>query len=272
MHSRDSHDANVRSRPAPKPPSARGAYCGEAGVLRADSLCYEKWDHRRVRRRDVRAACNPPPTVSGRKNNALLGNPPCPYRTRTKKCFSDPAPAPHQSSKQGPREKRHCLWGVHHQFGPWVVLPSFMGPRDVGSGSLVRVNGTMRPVQVEEAGTGFRYYLVRREDLREALLSAPASGFLQLPGISALSIMEYLRPAIIPVMFTFDQQFVNRTLRRSHLRDKELIARLFRGTQPLRKVSNNVRTYTSHFPGEESAFLSWLGPVLQRSIVHDYTY
>lgn len=158
------------------------------------------------------------------------------------------------------------FWGVHRKFGPWVILPSYLTIdhviRTKGTDSLIED----KPVQVKDKHTGMRYTIVRRTDLRNTLLQS--SRMFTLNPAVLLKIVKALQPAVIPMTFRFDAREVRNSLERTHLKEKQLLRRLFTGTQQLDKVMHNINTYSLTRPDQDGLFMQWIGPLLHKSILH----
>ena len=178
-----------------------------------------------------------------------------------------------REQKENPLGKNGIvLWGIHRQFGPWVILPSFLDPEDIekvaGKKSYVRADdGDMLPVSIEEKGTGYRYFLVRRCDLRNTLMNADA--VFSDGGAGIIQSMSYLD--MVPIMVQFDDEMVERTLGHSGLKEKDLLKRVFKGTQSIERVTENAHAYVATRPDQEHMFLRWLAPILSKSTVFEYT-
>lgn len=157
------------------------------------------------------------------------------------------------------------FWGVHRNFGPWCILPRYLNIDHIikFTGNKSLIDG--KPVQVENKRTGMRHYIVRRCDLKETLLKASRM-FTMNPTV-LLKVIVALQPASFPMTFKFDRRKVAESLKKTHLKEKELLLRLFSGTQKLDKVMHNIRTYSLHRPDEDGLFMQWIAPLLQLSIV-----
>ena len=82
-----------------------------------------------------------------------------------------------------------------------------------------------------------------------------------------MKVLVALQPASFPMVFKFDRRRVVESLKRTQLKEKELLLRLFSGTQNLDKVMHNIQTYSLNRPDEDGLFMQWIAPLLQISIM-----